>query len=249
MNLLEIKTAVAAYFTMPQGQVVGVSDLTVNGIDLFLVAANQAKQTASQAHDFGFQRQLLSLSLNTATGAQLSTAVVFGTTTAVVVKTVLDVGILDSHGNLCPVEWTTAEESQERQREENRRSFWRYPTDAQYHSWQWGESRITFRGDTVMLWPLCFNSVTTLTLGIDAYVDDADWTAANLTTPVTDIWTTKGAQYIMWQCICDLNNYFKSFVPRQEGNVAVPQERAATAMQAFIDWDVFKYEEARRHGR
>lgn len=260
MNLLEIQKAALAYHAKADGTVpTGI----VGGIDLFLVAANQAKAMASDTHDFNFQQKLLDVNISTVTGGTLTTAVVHGTQNAVVVKTVLDMGIYDKFGNFIPVEWTTTEESQERQREENRyqHPLYRYPTDAEYHSHTWGQNRITLRGDTIATWPLADPQMPdrNIVLGIDAYVEDDDWTTEDYGTPAsgqqsevaptTDIWTTKGAQFILWQSICDLNKFFKTFVARQEGNVAEPQERATTALAALVEWDVFKFEQGRRHGR
>ena len=65
----------------------------------------------------------------------------------------------------------------------------------------------------------------------------------------SDIWTTVGAQYILWSSIIHLNHYFKTFVSRTEGNLAPPQQMADAALQTMVEWDIFKYEQFRRHGR
>ena len=241
MTLLQIKTAAAAYHN------VTVDQLTSNGIDLGLMALNQAKHQAELDHDFNFQRQMLTLPV---TGGVLSNAVLQGTQTAAEVKLVLDVGVIDQYGNFHPVEWTTAEESQERQRQENRyrEPCYRYPTDAQYHSeWQNGESRVIIRGDNFSWWPprVPPTSSSNLLLGVDAYVFDADWT--DLSTE--DVWTKHASKYLLWATVIDLNKIFKSFVPRQEGNLTEPADLMMAGLQSFIDWDVFKYEQGRRHGR
>lgn len=74
-----------------------------------------------------------------------------------------------------------------------------------------------------------------------AVVTDTDTTS--------DIWTTKGAQYLQWQALVELNHRFKYFVSRTEGNLPPPTALAQAGLQAFVDWDVYKYEQRRRHGR
>lgn len=339
MTLLEIKTEAAAFHKKV------VADLTINGIDLFLSSANQAKQQASQLHDFGFQRKMLTLTVNSITGGSLDDAVIQGTGTPVNLKRVVDMGTFDTQGNFIPAEWTTTEESQERQRQENAFGVaFRYPTDAQYRSRLCGESRLVLRGNQIFVYPLGTTSEN-VTVGIDAFIFDADWTAADLTTagailpvavtgtlspdvtgtyfglgtdtgsgyvytklgpipsilynlngtwylvPLSDgtatwthvavntnpvgtyaasgvatgiatvalstvpvggavsVWTKKGSKFILWQTICDLNKYFKTFVPREEGNLTEPQALADAGLAAFIEQDIFLYEQSRRHGR
>lgn len=64
----------------------------------------------------------------------------------------------------------------------------------------------------------------------------------------SDVWLTKGSQYLLWASVVHLNNLHKGFVFRQEGNLPPPQDAADKALQAFMDFDLFKYEQNRRHG-
>lgn len=66
---------------------------------------------------------------------------------------------------------------------------------------------------------------------------------------MSDIWTTRGAQYIQWGAIVQLNNLFKEFVFRQEGNLPPPQALADAGLEALKTWDIFRYERRRRYGR
>lgn len=68
------------------------------------------------------------------------------------------------------------------------------------------------------------------------------------TTATSDVWTTKGAQYLQWATIVQLNHLFKQFLPRQEGNLPPPQTLADAGLQNLITWDIYKYEGFRRHG-
>ena len=349
MTILEILSTAAAYHKK------SVADLTVNGINLGLLALNQARSSAEDIHDFSFQRKLLTLSVNSATGGSLEDAVIKGTSTTVDLKTIIEIGQFDQYDNFRPLEWTTVEEGQERTRVENPRWGIRYPTDAQALSFPQGQPRIVLRGNMVEIWPKTDEASFNLTIGIEAYVYDSDWVGASHvavtgTTGVTDFnttyylngsfgsyglwlninpldiasgptggilralwndssnwamsiandigtgasgniayetstaatpagltlttitgieitgepivsaitgdlvgtssfWFTKGATYLIWSAICDLNKYFKTFVPRTEGNLAEPQVIADKELQTLIASDIYKAEGFRRHGR
>lgn len=344
MTILEIQTAAAALLS-DSGQPVTVAEFTVGGQNIALMLLNQIRLTAEMSHDFCFQRKMLTLNVDTVAGASLDDAVIQGTTTTVDLKTILEVGIFDVYQNFRPVEWTTAEEGEERTREEN--PFWgiRYPTDGQAASWPLGQRRYVIRGDQINLWPTTQEPAQTIPLGIEAYVFSADWTVISNTLQfsggspsginvqyyrfgqflgfplflsmdpsagptgtlfatwndgtqwlvttadkigalgtdyyslasisqnpagtythhgaytgtlvvtsedtdaTSDIWTTKGSQYLLWQLVVNLNLRFKFFVPRTEGNLPPPQALADQGLETFKQWDIFKYEGFRRHGR
>lgn len=345
-TILQLKSLQAANLSQT-GANLTVADLVVNGIDMGLFALNQAKKNAELANDFSFQRQMLTLTVDPTTGASLSDAVIQGTTTTADIKTIVEMGVFDVNSNFRPIEWTTAEESQERQRQENRYEFLRYPTDGQALTWPAGQRRFILRNNQVFCYPHTNNPAIDVAvgLGIEAYVFSADWTVqsnsqtlagstgvsgANTTyykygqynshplylsvvdggasttlfaiwyhttswvltnansigtvpmdyleltsisqnpagtyvvhgafggTPIltsadadttSDIWLTKGSDYLLWQSIVELNQRFKFFVPRTEGNLPPPVDKAAIALQNFIEWDIMRFEQFRRHGR
>lgn len=177
-TLLEIKTAVASYFELT------TSDLTVNGQDLFLLAANQVRKTAELNHDFEFNRKLVTVTVNGATGGDLTTAV-DSTSVAVDIKTVLEVGLLDQTNNIVPVDWTTLAESFERQRGDNPHLWPRYPTDGQARSGPSGSNRFTVAGDRISWWPRTSDTdATNTTLYLEVYGFSLDWAAQNYTAVV-----------------------------------------------------------------
>lgn len=162
-----------------------VADLTVDGVDLWLESANDAKRNASMNHDFGFQRKMLTLTVNSATGGSLDAAVIKGTATTVDLKTVIEMGEFDTYENFRPVMWLTTEVGQELIRQEN--PFWglRYPTDAQALSWPLGQRRLVIRGDQVENWPISDVPTYDTNVGIEAYIFDAEWDSLNSSTTVT----------------------------------------------------------------
>lgn len=244
MKLIEIKGAVAAYLRKD------VADLTVNGVDLGLLAMNNARQQAELLNDFEFSRQLVTVAVDGESGGSLESAVVFGTETSVSVKTVLDVGLINEDGDFVAVEWTTTEDSLRRQRGDNNRAIPRYPTDGQALSSLHGAGRFHFTGAQVYVFPV--NAELDYSLAVEAYTFMADWTDANLLAESATLgtpWNTKGSQYLLWESVCSLNKLFKVFVPRQEGNLSPPEKESATALSNLIAWDSFKYEQFRQHTR
>lgn len=75
-TLSEIKAACAAYHTKT------AADFTVNGVDLFLVAANNARRNAELRHNFEYARCRATLSIDPQNGGALSAAVIDGNTAA-----------------------------------------------------------------------------------------------------------------------------------------------------------------------
>lgn len=173
-TLLEIKTAVANSLN------VSLAALTQNSQDLFLLAANQVRKTAELNHDFEFNRKLVTVSVDGATGGDLGAAI--DSTSAVVdVKTVIEAGILDEESNFIPVEWTTNAESLERQRGDNAFTNPRYPTDGWARATPGGISRFTFSGSTINRWPKTSESdLIDFSLVLEAYCFTADWTSSDL---------------------------------------------------------------------
>lgn len=240
-NLLEIKTAVANYFEK------SLAELTVLGQDLFLFAANQVRRQAEMLHDFEFQRKVVTVSVNGVTGGSLSSAVLYGTSTACDIKSVIDCGLFDSEYNFRPVEWTTVAEGLERQRGDNRMISPRYPTDDWFVSQPNAIGRFEFAGDTVYRFPR--DASNSFTLGMEVYAFQTDWAAGDLSAPTTDTWTKYASQYIQWASIVQINHLFKSFVFRQEGNLQPPDKMAEAGLSAFVEWDAYRLEQNRRHNR
>jgi len=80
MILSTLKKVCAAYHQ------VATATLTVDGVDLFLIAANNARGNAELLHNFELARVQASLSIDGETGADLSTAVFLNTKNSVIVS-------------------------------------------------------------------------------------------------------------------------------------------------------------------
>jgi hypothetical protein len=237
MTLAQIKSAMAGYLDTQE------ANFTVGSTDLSLIAVNQVRMQAELENDFEFSRELVTVSVNGAIGGSLSTAVRYGTATVVQVKSPIEVGIFDTNANLRPIDWTTVAEGLERQRELVPGFAPRYPTDGQLSAATEWPSRLVFSGDNVYFFPKDEN--LTFLAGMEVYAFHPEWTAMDST---SDVWTTKGAQYLMWKGIIHLNHLFKEFVFRQEGNLPEPKELAQAGLDALKLWDSFRYEQFRRHG-
>lgn len=169
MTLTEIKTTAAGYLGCT------TSDFDTGTIDLALVAMNQSRRMAEMNYDFEFSKARFSLSVPTDTGASLEDLVlVEGGVAGCTPKTIIDVSQMDQNLNLRPVEWTTETESFQRQRQDNRRSILRYPTDGEILSYPAGRSRVLFQKNLVNIWPKP-STAETFTLYIDAYTFYPDW--------------------------------------------------------------------------
>jgi hypothetical protein len=239
MTLQDIRNAAAAYLHRT------VADFIVNTVDLSLFALNQVRLAAELQNDFNFTRKTMELSVDGVTGGSLSAAVEHGTTNSFEIKSIVDVGQFDGDGNLRPVDWTTVAAGLDQQRSENPQYLFRYPTDAQT-SFATGFPRIVFSGNKVYVYPIATGQ--TFLLGIESYTFTPDWTTLDYgTTP--DPWAKKGSQYLLWSLIIHLNQVYKDFVFRQEGNLPPPQTLADQGLASLVTWDIFKFEQSRRHNR
>lgn len=81
MNLATLKAVCAAYHQKE------VTDLTIAGTDLFLVAANNSRKNAELLHNFELSRCTAELDIDGVTGGRLADAVIGGLDTAVVTGT------------------------------------------------------------------------------------------------------------------------------------------------------------------
>lgn len=246
MILSDIKSALAALLHR------NPVDLIINGIDFGLLAFNSARQRAELDNDFNFTRMLLDLPVDGVVGGSIDNAVEHYTQlpTTHKPKTIIDVGQYDTDGNLLPVEWTTVPAGLDEQRRENPQYGIRYPTDAQAQVPPLGIKRFIFTNRQVFFYPKTTTTApgTIFTIGFECYTFTPDWTVVDLNT-APEPWATKAWDYLLWWSVIFVNNIFRDFVFRQEGNLQPPEALATSALESLRNWDMLMYETFRRHSR
>lgn len=162
------------------------------------------------------------------------------------IKEVIAVQRTRPDGTLVPLDFTRADIPIERDRYELELSddFWpaaRYPSDAQILS-RGSTSTVYQRGRKLFLYPADTTSTEDLEVTLECYALLNDYVAADLndSTP-SDFFVEFGAAFLQWSIILELNHYFHTFVPRQEGVLppGSPQALAEQGWQDLLLWDSF----------
>src|SRR5580765_2931389 len=172
MTLLELRSTMAVYLQKT------VPDLTVNGVDLTILALNNVRRKAEMLHDFEFSRRHVTVTVDGLDGGTLDDVIQEGSPTCEV-KTVIECGVYDDGWNIHPLEWTTVAESLERQRQVKPGYPPRYPTDgsATVVDGGMGLQRIAFCGNDV--WCIPRMQPGLFDVEIEAYTFQQDWSATS----------------------------------------------------------------------
>jgi hypothetical protein len=181
VTLLELRSTLAAYLQKT------VTDLTVNGVDLSLLALNNVRRKAEMLHDFEFSRKHVTVTLDGLDGGTLDDVIQEGSPTCEV-KSVIECGIYDDQWNVHPVEWTTVAESLERQRQVKPGFGPRYPADweATTEYYEVGLRRIAICGNDVWVVPTGKKG-DLFDLELEIYTFQQDWTADSDSILVSDV--------------------------------------------------------------
>jgi hypothetical protein len=120
-----------------------------------------------------------------------------------------------------------------------------------------GEWRITAMADLGVVTPLNrAKMVGNAMVPGGAYAPTGTWTATvtgwgtavmSAGDATSGVWLSKGATYLLWGSIVEVNHLAKEFVFRQEGNLPPPEKLRDDALETFRQWDSFRYEQFRRH--
>ena len=240
-TLAELKAVCAAYHKKT------VDDLTVNSIDLFLVAANNVRRNKAELlHNFEYARCIANLDIDGVGGASLEDAVFDANYDQFTkIKEVVAVSRMTPQGTYIPIDFARADIPIERDRttlEFQSLAWLRYPSDAQYARQGWNVSIIQ-RGRRLEIYPPdipASNTGNSVALRIECYGLLADYDSDSLEdTEPTDFFVEYGAQFMQWSIINELNFYFKTFVPRTEGNLSPPEQKAADAWRDLLLWDTY----------
>lgn len=245
MNLATLKAAVASYHEKD------VADLTRNSVDLFLVAANNARKNGEKLHTFEGTRCTAELDIDGVLGGQLKNARINPPKVFGKIKEVLGASVLRNNIYI-PIDFSRADIEKERERS-MRELDWsmgpadRYPSDSEY-VWNQGFTKLVQRGNGLFLFPEIGHSCTetppqcSIRAKLECYGFLADYTAEDLDDPEEfDIFLEHGDTYLQWACINELNYIFQTFVPRQEGNVIPsPKDLRDEAWRDFLLWDTYQ---------
>ena len=215
------------------------------GVDLGLVAANNAKKRAERLHDWNAERTTVELDL--VGTANLSDAVGYGSEVKVPIKSPYQFYIETTRGTdtvLTPVRHNDVKRAARRDVEYRDKPYniytWqRYPGDAYTENFR-SEVKILMQGNQISLTPPT-NEATKIV--IDAYQWLPEYTGPN----DEDWFTENGQTYLQWAIIAELNHLTQTFVDRQEGSIgsrAVEQARDGD-LQDLIMQDDYQNEVGR----
>lgn len=162
------------------------------------------------------------------------------------VKEIVAVSRMRPDGTYIPLDFTRSDIPIERDRTElefsdNLFPYLRYPSDARINARGTSSSMIQ-RGRRLEIHPFyAGNDQTTFNVRLECYGLLRDYVAANLSdTQPTDFFVEYGAQFMQWTIINELNFYWKTFVPRTEGNLSAPETKAADAWRDLLVWDTYQ---------
>lgn len=234
-SLASIKLAAAAYLRKDPNEFI------VTGVDLFLLAVNNARKQAELAHDFEYSRIVATLDVVPA-GASLNDAVIVEGETEKV-KYVTGIRRLGTNGFFYPLDFTRWSIAQERDRSalEIRDDYWtilRYPSDADVLNFYGTNTCVVQRGRKLLLYPgFSGQDPQSITLYIDGYGWLAPYGGVADVTEPEDFIVEHGLSYLQWATICELNKMFAAFVPRTEGNLPEPIKERDDAFKQLVLWD------------
>jgi hypothetical protein len=237
MSLDDLKITIAAYLGKnPQ-------DLTKGGVDLILVALNNAKRTAQLVHDFNAQKVVAEIAVTEASGGLLSNAVYRGTSTAVNLKEAVTFYEETEDGDLplyhSPKKNAAAQAKLKLRARNTLDATYRYPSDDMGFTIRtpYGHREVLLYGDTV---------TTTPGFTGNLIVDGIFW-LPDYATGVSDWMLETASDYLMYAAICELNNLTLTFVPNLDGNLGPPTKARDQALDRLITQDIFKEEQGRQH--
>lgn len=228
MNLYTLKQICAAYHNKTVAQLTD----SKTGVDLFLVAVNNARKAAEEEHSFESTWGLATLVVNATTGGALTAATLVPSATFSGIREIISIEG-DVRGRRRPLIL--------RRPNKNSTSVTvpRYPTDSEVETC--GNSYLLLRGDTLYQFP-DLTTNTPLTIYLEMYGWLKDYTDAMLSVSASapDFLVEHGFEYLQWTVILELNYSFQTFVFRQEGNPGAPEKKQQAAWDKLVTWDSYR---------
>ena len=238
MDLNSLKTTVAAYLGRTP------SDLIRGGVDLVLLAINNAKRIAQLEHDFGDQRVEASIAVTSTSGGQISSAVIRGTSISVSLKEVTTFYEETTDGDLplyhSPKKNVAAQAKRRLAFRNQFESDYRYPSDDNIRlvALPLHRREVILYGDVV---------TTTPPFDGNLIVDGYAWLSDYTTGGPSDWMLERASDYLMYSAICELNYLTLTFVPNLDGNLGPPVKARDLALERLIRQDIMREEQGRQH--
>lgn len=168
-------------------------------------------------------------------GANTGALTITQTTGTVSVKRVSNVLLPIAQGFYVPIEFLTNDEWNERVMRLIGREHYNSAKNAEEVGVSQFNAVAYQQAQTIVLVP-----ASLYTFPVTAKLSIVKWLPDYTTGADTDFFTQFAPDFLIWRAIWEINNYFKVFVKRTEGNVDEQfiQGMADTALQALIAWDV-----------
>lgn len=230
MNLATLKQTCAAY----HGKSVAQMTDDTTGVDMFLVAVNNARKKAERDHSFESSWCRATLSVAPTVGGLLSAATFVPLNTFSGIKEIISVqGKSLTDNSYFPL-------ILRRPNQGPPRNVPRYPTDGQVFS-SFGCSYLILRGDAIYKFP-DDGTGAAITIYLEAYGWLNDYTDAMLLESAAspDFIVSHGFEFLQWTVILELNYVFQTFVFRQEGNPGAPERKQQAAWDSLVAWDSYR---------
>lgn len=241
MNVGEVKKAMAAYLQKP------VNEFMEGGVDLLLIACNNARKVATRMHDWNCERVQ---GYGTLTDGIGNWKVVKDVTSDLeIVLKQPESFYLKFGENLLPVNHHTRKHGKvwaaERNRARGVSSAYRYlGDDNTYREHIFGpfagtSYNVYVHGENFEVTPAVSGEMT---FHIDGYLKLDDYTQDS----DTDFFTEEGHDYLVYAGIVEANHLVQTFIPQQEGNLSPPEKLRDDALATLIEMDSFLIESGRQ---
>lgn len=246
-NLATLKAAVAAFHEKE------VADLKKGPVDLFLVAANNARKEAEKGHTFEFAKLRATLVIDSVNGGALTDAVILPANTFSEIRSISAVGLTSTSGRIVPAAFSSLDSAIEVDRSalalsDDGLHMNRYPSDADVEEFAGaGHIGVVQRGGYLYKYPLVSGISGNQTIHIEGsgWLNDyTDEQVADEDAEPQDFFLRHGFEWLMWTAIITLNYKFQTFVPRQEGNVGSPTKLQDKAWRDLLIWDAYSVDPA-----
>jgi len=167
-------------------------------------------------------------------GTNTGTLTITQATGTIAIKRISNVLLPIAGGYYVPIEFTTNDEWNERiQRLYGREHYNSVKTLDEIGISQFNAVAVQ-QGQTISLQP-----TSMFTFPVVAQLSITQWMPDYAAGTDTDYFTERAPDFMIWRAIIEINNYFKVFAKRQEGNIdeAFVSSMADAALAALIAWD------------